>query len=261
MCLAEACAAVDEQRVVGLRRRLRDCERGRVCKAVRRADHERVEGVLRVKSAALGTPPNGLGHGNKGCDTAQTLSAPAQPPHRRLAGGGDPELERMLDAGDVAHGRAYQAEEVALDPVARALARHAEGERLVLEPEAVDVTEPLAVRPCAERLLEPPRDLLPKVVPRQLNLVLHRRPAPPVARPAASITAVSTGTKQGYLQALSRPCQSLHRCGQKWGELALAAFLRHLRLWTRRWMTLIYTGPRAPPPAGIFLAKTSNSPS
>src|SRR6476620_11182010 len=143
----------------------------------------------------------------------------------------------MLDAGDVAHGRADQAEEVPLDPVARELARHGEDERLVLELQAVDVTEPLGVRPCAERLLEPPRDLLPKVLPRQLDLVLHRRPAPPVARPAASITAVSTGTKQPDLQVFSKPLHSLHRCGQKWGELAHPASLRRLRLWTRRWTT------------------------
>ena len=41
--------AVDEERVVGLRRRLGDRERRRVREAVRRADHEQVEGVLRVQ--------------------------------------------------------------------------------------------------------------------------------------------------------------------------------------------------------------------
>src|SRR6266545_4582310 len=47
--LAEPGAAVDEERVVRLRRRLGDGQRGRVCEAVRRADHERVERVLRVE--------------------------------------------------------------------------------------------------------------------------------------------------------------------------------------------------------------------
>ena len=47
--LAEAGAAVDEERVVRLRRRLGDRERGRMCEAVRRADHEEVERVLRVE--------------------------------------------------------------------------------------------------------------------------------------------------------------------------------------------------------------------
>ena len=42
--------AVDEERVVGLRRRLGDGERGRVREAVRRADDEQVEGVLRVQA-------------------------------------------------------------------------------------------------------------------------------------------------------------------------------------------------------------------
>jgi large subunit ribosomal protein L34 len=37
----------------------------------------------------------------------------------------------------------------------------------------------------------------------------------------------------------------------------LPASLRGLRLWTRRWKKLVYTGRRAPPTAGIFLAKTT----
>jgi len=40
----------------------------------------------------------------------------------------------------------------------------------------------------------------------------------------------------------------------------LPASLRRLRLWIRRWTTLVYTGPRTPRAAGIFLAKTSLSP-
>ena len=42
----------------------------------------------------------------------------------------DAELERALDAGDVAHGRADQAEEVPLDPVAGELVRDGEHEGL-----------------------------------------------------------------------------------------------------------------------------------
>ena len=52
MRLAEAGAAVDEERVVGLRRRLRDGERRGVGEAVRRADHEQVERVLEAHRAA-----------------------------------------------------------------------------------------------------------------------------------------------------------------------------------------------------------------
>jgi large subunit ribosomal protein L34 len=44
-----------------------------------------------------------------------------------------------------------------------------------------------------------------------------------------------------------------------WGKLPLAASLRRLRLWTRRWTKLIYTDRRAPPTAGIFLARTTFS--
>ena len=52
---------------------------------------------------------------------------------------------------------------------------------------------------------------------------------------------------------------SLHRCGHAWGKLGPAASLHRLRLWTSRWTNLVYTGRRTPPPAGIFLAKTSLS--
>ena len=188
MRLAEPGAAVDEERVVRLRRRLGHRERGRVREAVRRADHERVERVLRVEAAALGPCPAGVGPWER------RLPPPRDPPSR-LATLGDPELERALVADDVAHCRADQAEEVALDPVARELARDGEHERLAVELEAADLTEPLAVRPVAERLLEPPGDLLPKVLCRQLDLVLHRRPDPPVSGPAASITAPPPGAK------------------------------------------------------------------
>ncbi len=47
--LAETRAAVDEQRVVGLRGRLRHGDGGRVGEPVGLADHEVVEGVLRVE--------------------------------------------------------------------------------------------------------------------------------------------------------------------------------------------------------------------
>src|SRR5581483_2034259 len=90
---------------------------------------------------------------------------------RSLAAGGDSELERALDSDDVAYGSADQPEEVSLDPVTRELGRNGENERLALELEATDVAEPLAIRPVAERHPEPPRDLLPEVLRRQLDLV------------------------------------------------------------------------------------------
>jgi large subunit ribosomal protein L34 len=42
-----------------------------------------------------------------------------------------------------------------------------------------------------------------------------------------------------------------------WGQLPPPASLSRPRLWTSRWTTRGYTDRRAPPPAGIFLAKTS----
>ena len=53
--LAEPGASVDEERVVGVGRRLRDGERGGVREAVGRADHEGVEGVFGMEVAAAST--------------------------------------------------------------------------------------------------------------------------------------------------------------------------------------------------------------
>ena len=47
--LAEADAAVNEKRIVGSRRRLRDRETGRVRNLVVRPDHERFERVARIE--------------------------------------------------------------------------------------------------------------------------------------------------------------------------------------------------------------------
>src|SRR5215471_16922187 len=79
----------------------------------------------------------------------------------------------------------------------------------------------------------------------------------PRLRPAASITVASTGAKCLAVQGFSHCAPSLHSCGQRWGKLRFTAFLRRMRLWTSRWTTLVYTGRRTPPAAGIFLAKTS----
>ena len=158
MGLAEAGAAVDEERVVGLRRRFGHGQRGRVREAVRRADHERVERVLRVEPAALGPSRQALDHGKEAFLPRAVL-------RRRLALVGHPELDRALVADDVADGSADQAEEMSLDPVARELARDGEDERLAVELEAADVAEPLAVRPVVEGFLEPPGDAPPRGPP------------------------------------------------------------------------------------------------
>src|SRR5438552_12376280 len=105
MRLPEAGAAVDEERVVCLRRRLGDRERGRMREAVRRPDDERVEGVFGVESPALGA----MRH---------------EPLDRRDPRGrmwwlglrrrrvGHLQLDRTVAAGDVAYGRPDQLEEV-----------------------------------------------------------------------------------------------------------------------------------------------------
>ena len=65
VCLAESHTAVDEQRVVGPRRRFRDRPAGRVRKLVGRADDERVEGVSRIEARrACHVHQGGHGHGS-----------------------------------------------------------------------------------------------------------------------------------------------------------------------------------------------------
>jgi hypothetical protein len=188
MRLAKAGAAVDEERVVGLRWRLGDRECSRMREAVGRPDDERVEGVLVLETAAFGPSLQALDHGN-GALRPRAILRRATRVFR------DPELERALDADDVAHRGADQPEEVPFDPVAGELAWNREHERLVLDGEIADVTEPLGVRPVAERFSEPPRDLLPKVLCRQLDLVLHRRPGPPRLRPGGQHNSGSDGGK------------------------------------------------------------------
>src|SRR5438552_2536643 len=250
MRLAEAGAAVEEEPVVCLRGRFGDGQRGCVREAVRRADHERVEGVLRVEAAALGPYAQALDHGNDGLRPHTVL-------RQLLAITRDPELERVLEADDVADGGSDQAEEVTFDPVAGELARHGEHERLVLERELADVAEPLPVRPVAEGLPEPSRDLLPEVLCRQLELVFHRRPDPPRLRPGGQHNSDPADHKTSECAGLFWPPGSLHRCGRRWGKPARPASLRPLLLWISRWTNLVYTDRRAPPTAGIFLAKTS----
>src|SRR5579862_8462682 len=104
MRLPEPGAAVDEEWVVRLGRRLGDCECGGVREAVRRADDERVERVLRVESTALGSSLRALDHGNNALRPCGAL-------RRAFCGAGDLELDRPFDSDDVAHRRADQSEE------------------------------------------------------------------------------------------------------------------------------------------------------
>ena len=74
MGLAEPRAAVDEERVVGLCRRLGDGQRRRVREAVRRADHEVVERVLRV-GAGLAVAPGDRDRGAAGASTSPVAAS------------------------------------------------------------------------------------------------------------------------------------------------------------------------------------------
>ncbi len=182
--------------------------------AVRRADHERVERVLRVH-------PGVASARRRGCRLGVGAGAT-----RRSAARSDRRARPALRAGRVAHGRADQVEEVALDPLAREVVRDAEHERVVGRArDRVDLAEPGAVRRLVERPLEPTGDLVPEALRSQL---IGRSTTPVqllrVAGRAASIAASRSGaTTAGRPWAEKQPfCRDfcslhtpLHRCGKR----------------------------------------------
>jgi hypothetical protein len=154
--LAESGAAVDEEGVVGLRRSLGYGEGGGVREAVRRADHERVEGVLRVEP------------------TDERFAARLLGRRRRLLRGlGDLKLDTALLACRVTDRGADQAEKMAFDPVTRKVVRDCEDEVVVGQVDAVDVVEPRAIGRLVERAPEPTGNLAPQALRSQLDWWLH----------------------------------------------------------------------------------------
>src|SRR6266487_4723 len=157
MCLAETSAAVDEQWVVRLGGCLGHSERGGMGETVRGADHERVEGVLRVD---------------------------AEPRLRRLLTHlrlsrfgfcgvlGDPKPHGAV-AGDLRQRGADQTEEMTLDPLAREVVRNAEDELGVGDFGGVDLCKPGRKGVLVERLSEPTRNLVPDAFRSQLDWLFH----------------------------------------------------------------------------------------
>jgi hypothetical protein len=187
MRLAEAGAAVDEERVVRLRRRFGDCERGGMCESVRGADHEGVEGVLRVEAAALGAARNPLDHDGSGRHSL--VAVVLQPGYGGSGAGGDAQLDRPVRSGHVADRGADQAAKMAFDPVAGEVVGHTEDEAGVGELEPCDLAEPGAVRRVVEGTPEAAGDLTPEALGCQLDLVLHPAVSPSLVYPVASIAA------------------------------------------------------------------------
>ena len=165
--LAEPGAAVDEERVVRLRRRLGDRERGRVRETVRRADHERVERVLRVHARRPPAPAAGARSTGPLCSPSPL---------------GDLELDPALVAGRVARRRPDQAEEVALDPLAREVVRNAEDERVVVQLETRRRRRTTSVSGLVERPPEPTGNLAPEACLQSARSGAPRAPARSFAR-------------------------------------------------------------------------------
>src|SRR5581483_3628898 len=153
--LAEPGSAVDEQRVVGLRRRFGDREGGGVREPVRGADHEEVERVFRVQ-ACVRDPLRG---------------------HSREIGRSvdlrDRQLDAPLLAGRVPHRRSDQLEEMTLDPLTGEVVRDAEDERVVGQLDSLHLAEPGPVRGFVEGPLEPTGNLGPQALSSQLDRLLH----------------------------------------------------------------------------------------
>src|SRR5204862_7645687 len=104
----------------------------RVGEAVRRADHEEVEGVLRVQVP----------------DPTRLLFASAAPGRRRALGrrpGFDGDLDTPSLTRRVADGGADQTAEMGLDPLSREVVRHADDERFVGELAGPRFAEPVLV--------------------------------------------------------------------------------------------------------------------
>ena len=114
--LAEAGPAVDEERVVRLRGSFRDGQRRRVREAVRGADDEGVERVLRLDRGRGGRLLRRLFQRPGALDVVV-----------------DRELDAALLAGRVAHGGADQVDEVPFDPLAREVVRDREDEGIVVQ--------------------------------------------------------------------------------------------------------------------------------
>ena len=175
MCLAEPGAAVDEERVVRLCRRLRHGERRRVGEPVRGPDHERVERVFRrhrgrsatawrrARIGVAGRSGHGFEHGQ---------------PDRPLA-------RDLTDRG------ADQVEEVTVDPVAREVVRDAEDELALGETRRPYLVEPGRVRLVVEGLPEPTRDVVPDSFRSQLDWLLH--PDEALLAPPKRSASIATG--------------------------------------------------------------------
>ena len=138
MRLAESGTAVDEERVVGLGGRFGNSERGGVRETIRRADHEQVERVLRVHAPVLRCARRRLTNRRRGF-RRNTLA--------------DRQADVAFLSRDVTDRCADQAEEVALDPLAREVVRNREHERVVGEVLAFGLRKPRAVRGLVERPL------------------------------------------------------------------------------------------------------------
>ena len=179
MRLAESGTAVDEERVVGLGGCFGNGERGGVRETIRRADHEQVERVLRVHAPVLRRARRRLTNRRRGF-RRNTLA--------------DRQADVAFLSRDVTDRCADQAEEVALDPLAREVVRNCEHERVVGEVLAFGLRKPRAVRGLVERPLEPTRNLVPESLRSQLDWALHAARTTPLRRwGAASIAACLRG--------------------------------------------------------------------
>ncbi len=215
-------AAVDEERVVGLSRRLGDRECSGVGEPVRRADDEEVEGVLRVEldlrplaeadvrvalSRARGERERiASAAGRAACSTTAKETAISRP--NAFAGGGR-----------------HVAVEMALDPVPSEVVRDGHDQGLVAQGPRFRVREPGVVGGLADTLPKAKRDRVPEtlscrfreLVPPVAALVRRRKRTasiPPFEGPLNAPMGQTVEEKPRYLQELSAIHTSVHRCGR-----------------------------------------------
>ncbi len=178
--LAQTGVAVDEQRVVG-RRRLLGHRHGRsVGEAVRRPDHELLEGVVRIQG---GPHPLVAWIERRARRGAVGDSGPGEKPQSVLDGvihriawcRLHEELDVDRRVGDLPERVGDRRGVGRLDPVAGHLVGHRQSEHAVLEVERLDAGQPRAIRRVTKLGAEQAADGLPEVVGRLgSELFFHR---------------------------------------------------------------------------------------
>ena len=173
VCLAESGAPVDEERFVGLRRRLGDRERRCVGEPVRRPDHEEVEGVLRIELDLDLDLRRPLAHEFGGRFDGRDVVDPLGCGWALGRSLGHLEADGCALRSRVGCRAHDDVEKMTFDPVAREVVRDLDDDTLSADRMRPRLSEPGVVRGVGEGVPQPASDGVPEVVGSCLGGVLH----------------------------------------------------------------------------------------